>query len=68
MRAWMEVFSSAQMTYSSGRSGRSSNRRARRSSTRAALAPQSGPRGKIQDRCCQGLIASELSQRQMVVP
>jgi IMP dehydrogenase/GMP reductase len=37
-------------------------------STRAALGPKSGSRGKIQDRCCQGLIASALSQRQMVVP
>src|SRR6478609_5754784 len=68
MPAWMEVFSSAEITYSSGRSGASLNRRAYRSSTRAALAAKSGSRGKIQDRCCQGLIASVLSQRQMVVP
>jgi hypothetical protein len=35
---------------------------------RAALGPKSGSWGKIQDRCCQGLIASALSQRQIVVP
>jgi hypothetical protein len=68
MRAWMEVFSSAEITYSSGRSGVSSKRRPWRSRTPAALAPKSGSRGKVQDRCCQGLIASELSQRQIVVP
>src|SRR6476661_1124227 len=68
MRAWMEVFSSAQITYSSGRSGASLNRRAYRSSTRAALVAKSGSRGKIQDRCCHGLIASADSQRQIVVP
>src|SRR6476620_11644976 len=68
MRAWMEVFSSAEMTYSSGRSGVSWKRRPYRSRTRAALAPKSGSRGKIQERCCQGLIASALSQRQIVVP
>jgi hypothetical protein len=41
----MEVFSSAQITYSSGRNGVSWKRRP-----------------------CQGLIASALSQRQIVVP
>src|SRR5262245_23435942 len=64
----MEVFSSAEITYSSYRSGWASRRRLYRSSTRAALVAKSGSRGKIQDRCCQGLIASAESQRQMVVP
>src|SRR5271166_259375 len=68
MRACTEVFSSALITYSLAANGASSKRRAYRSSTRAALVVKSGSRGKIQDRCCQGLIASAESQRQMVVP
>ncbi|KLO44661.1 hypothetical protein ABW17_08185 [Mycobacterium nebraskense] len=32
------------------------------------MGPKSGSRGKIQERCCQGLIASADSQRQIVVP
>src|SRR3989304_648053 len=34
---------------------------------RDALAAKSGSRGKIQHRCCQGLIASSESQRQTVL-
>ena len=41
-RAWMEVFSSALMTYSSSPSGSPSQVRAYRSSTRAALSRKSG--------------------------
>ena len=62
------ILSSALITYSLAANGASSKRRAYRSSTRAALVVKSGSRGKIQDRCCQGLIASAESQRQMVVP
>ncbi|SCE59767.1 hypothetical protein GA0115234_11625 [Streptomyces sp. DvalAA-43] len=65
-RAWMEVFSSLGMTYSSSPSGSPSKVRAYRSSTRVALAWKSGSRMKIQDRYCQGLIASALSQRRTV--
>ena len=67
MRAWMLVFSSALMTNSSSCSGRPSHSPAYRSRTRAALAPKSGSRGKIQLRWVQGLIASSSSQRQIVV-
>ena len=35
---------------------------------RPALAVNSGSRGKIQERCCHGLIASSDSQRQTVTP
>jgi hypothetical protein len=35
---------------------------------RPALAVNSGSRGKIHERCCQGLIASSESQRQTVTP
>ena len=31
-----------------------------------ALVAKSGSRGKIQDRCCQGLIASAVNQRRTV--
>src|SRR6266545_6935171 len=65
-RAWMEVFSSAEMTYSSPSSGAPSNSRAYRSSTRAAFRSKSGSRGKIQDRKVQGRMASSASHRQMV--
>src|SRR5437667_150628 len=34
---------------------------------RPALVSKSGSRGKIQQRCCQGRMASSFSQRQMVV-
>src|SRR5215216_3110634 len=65
-RAWMEVFSSAEMTNSPGSKRRLWNRRAYRSSTTAALAAKSGSRGKIQERCRQGLSASWSSQRHSV--
>ena len=35
---------------------------------RPAFAAKSGSRGKIHERCCQGLIASSDSQRQTVTP
>ena len=35
---------------------------------RPAFSAKCGSRGKIQQRCCQGLIASSFSQRQIVVP
>jgi len=35
---------------------------------RPARSANSGSRGKIQERCCQGLIASSESQRQTVTP
>ena len=66
-RAWMEVFSSLEMTYSSvAERLRRRQVRAYRSSTRAALAAKSGSRMKIQDRYCQGLSASAASQRRTV--
>src|SRR5918995_4806544 len=65
-RAWMEVFSSAETTNSPGSSRRPWNRRAYSSSTTAALAAKSGSRGKIQERCRHGLIASWFSQRHSV--
>ncbi len=67
-RHWIEVFSSAETTYSSSASSSPCHSRAYRSSTRAALASKSGARGKIQLRCAQGRIASVASQRQIVVP
>ena len=63
----MLVFSSALMTNSSSLSGRPSHSPAYRSRTRAALGSNAGSRGKIQLRWVQGLIASSLSQRQIVV-
>src|SRR4029450_618341 len=65
-RSWMEVFSSAEMTNSPGSKRRPWNRRAYSSSTTAALAAKSGSRGKIQERCRQGLSASWSSQRHSV--
>src|SRR5215216_935273 len=65
-RAWMEVFSSAEMTYSPGPSASPWNTRAYRSSTTAALAAKSGSRGKIQERCRHGRIASSFSHRHSV--
>src|SRR6266511_2791156 len=62
----MEVFSSAEMTNSPDSSRRPWNRRPYRSNTRPALAAKSGSRGKIQERCRQGLSASSSSQRQIV--
>ena len=65
-RAWTPGFSSAEITYSSAPRDSASNVRAYRSSTRPALTAKSASRGKIQDRCCQGLIASAASQRRTV--
>src|SRR5215218_3001929 len=65
-RAWMEVFSSAETTNSPGSKRRPWNRRAYRSRTTPALAAKSGSRGKIQERCRQGLSASSSSQRHSV--
>src|SRR6266542_928582 len=65
-RAWMLVFSSAEITYSSFASGDPSNSPAYRSSTRAALASKSGSRGNIQERKVQGRMASSASHRQIV--
>ena len=64
-RAWMGVFSS-EITYSSSPSGWPSQVRAYRSSTRWALAAKSGSRMEIQDRYCQGLIASWVRIRRTV--
>src|SRR5829696_2043887 len=65
-RAWMEVFSSAEITNSPGSSRRPWKRRAYRSSTRPALTAKSGSRGKIQERCRHGRIASSFSHRHSV--
>ncbi len=59
----MEVFSSALITYSSAPSGSPSRARVYRSRTRAALSRKPGSLMKIQDRCCQGLMASWTSRR-----
>src|SRR4029453_16942295 len=60
-RAWIEVFSSAEMTYSPTPSSAPSKLPSYRSSARAALAAKSGSRGKIQERCCHGFIAPAAS-------
>src|SRR5512132_69370 len=62
----MEVFSSAERTNSPGSSRRPWKRRAYRSRTTPALAAKAGSRGKIQERCRQGLSAASLSHRQSV--
>src|ERR671922_780355 len=59
-------FSSAHTTNSPGPSRRPAKRRWYRSSTRPALAAKAGSRTNSQERCCQGLIASSASQRQIV--
>ena len=66
MRAWTPGFSSALSTYSSSPSGSASHSRWYRSRTREALRAKCGSRGKIHDRCCQGLMASSASQRRTV--
>jgi hypothetical protein len=66
-RAWMLVFSSAEMTNSPGVRGRPANRRWYKSSTTSALAAKLGARGKIHERYCHGLIGSSASQRHRVV-
>ena len=63
----MLVFSSVEMTNSSARSGCPCQQRAYRSRMRPALAWKWGSRGKIQQRCCHGRIASSCSQRQTVL-
>ena len=65
-RAWIEVFSSLEITNSRGPSVRPAHRRSYRSSTRSAFAAKSGSRGNNHDRNCQGLIASRASQRRTV--
>ena len=67
-RAWMLVFSSADKTNSSSRSGCPCQIRSYRSRMRPAFAANGGSRGKIQQRCCQGRMASSGRQRQIVVP
>jgi hypothetical protein len=56
--AWSCDFSSAQITYSSGRSRRPWKRRWERSSTLPAFSAKAGSRTKIQERCCHGFRAS----------
>src|SRR6266540_3334700 len=65
-RAWIEGFSSAQMTRSPGCSSFPSHRPSYRSRTRSALARNSGSVGNTHERYCQGLIASSASQRAIV--
>src|SRR5579863_4567863 len=67
-RAWIEVFSSAEITKSRLPNRFPSHSRAYRSRTRPALVAKLGSRGKIQERWRQGRMASSDSQRQMVVP
>src|ERR1035437_2297941 len=66
-RAWMLVFSSVEITNSSSRSDCPCQRRSYRSRIRPALAWKCGSRGKIQQRCCQGRMASSFNQRQTVL-
>src|SRR3972149_9714269 len=63
----MEIFSSADRTNSSSLSRCPPKTRSYRSRMREALAAKSGSRGKIQQRCCHGRIASSESQRQTVL-
>ena len=63
----MLVFSSAERTNSLAPSLRPFQMRWYKSKMPPALASKSGSRGKIQQRCCQGRMASSLSHRQMVV-
>ena len=65
-RAWIEVFSSAQITKSFSPRGSPSQIRAYKSSTRAALPAKSGSRMAIQQRCCQGLTGSSASHPRTV--
>jgi hypothetical protein len=55
------------MTKSFSPRGRPSQVRSYRSSNRLALLSKSGSRGRIQQRCCQGRIASSCSQRHKVL-
>src|SRR6187431_77747 len=63
----MLVFSSVDTTNSSSRSGLPCQHRAYRSRMRPALTWKCGSRGKIQQRCCHGRIASSCSHRQTVL-
>ena len=63
----MLVFSSVEMTNSSWCSTCPCQRRSYRSRMRPALAWKCGSRGKIQQRCCQGRIASSCNQRHTVL-
>ena len=67
LRAWMLVFSSADITNSSSCRGVSSHTRAYRSRMRPALAANCGSRGKIQHLCCQGRMASSCNHRHTVL-
>src|SRR6266480_2736912 len=58
---------SAETTNSLALSLRPFQRRWYKSKMRPALAANCGSRGKIQQRCCQGRMASSFSHRQMVV-
>src|SRR5450631_522396 len=63
----MLVFSSVEITNSSSRSARPCQQRAYKSRIRPALAWKQGSRGNIQQRCCQGRIASSCNQRHTVL-
>ena len=63
----MLVFSSAEMTKSSFFKGLPSHWRSYRSRMRLALMANCGSRGNIHVRCCQGRMASSLSQRHTVL-
>lgn len=65
-QAWMEVFSSALITYSSSPSCSPCQVRAYRCSTQAAFSQKPGLVMKVPERCCQGLSASWASQRRTV--
>lgn len=65
-RAWIEVFSSEEITYSSSRSRTSSHRRAYRSRMRLALSTNGGSRANSHERYCQGLRASVARIRRTV--
>lgn len=68
LRAWMEVVSSAEITYSSPARGWPAKTRWYRSSTTPAFSANAGSRGKIHERSRHGRIASSESHRQIVVP
>src|SRR5207302_4661353 len=63
----MLVVSSAETTNSLALSLRPFQRRWYKSKMRPALTANCGSRGKIQQRCCHGRIASALSQRHTVL-
>ena len=67
-RAWMLVFSSAEITKSPGPSGWPSQWPWYRSRIGPAFWAKRGSRGKIHVRWRHGQIASRLSQRQIVAP